>query len=685
MSSLAHKTEDNHLLQRHPRYDWANDDFSALTASNLLKKYAEKYSGIVNTSCERPEVNANLDVPLGPINEQKNEHDAWQMSLRESGVFSVNSIDDGLARSKGRSTSTLPSENGGAGMGVSPVVTGSPCEPCYPSHTDGPTGTARECSSGYSATCSPSEYCGQATSAVPPSLTSSLNSSNLLQKAYPVPTIVPSYNSTFASINSLYNYPSNHYPSQSSTGPGFTGVHLPPLGVPAPVHLPSSPRPPLVSRYESCSLPTSSPSPVANGPNSALKRKAVDIKPKDVSGYSYGQERIALGSYQMPDDVVPQGCQGHSFSGNGPVEFKTRIANDLVSGREEKGMMSPSYHGKQHPLRSNPTEAFAKFPSALLDGEVVEEQDHNRCHQRVEAVATGNHLEEQLKSLDSQLVSLVTNEIVDCGPPVQWGDIAGLNTAKAVIEEEVLWPWLRPGACRGAPKSILLFGPRGGGKTMLTRCIATHLGATFLKVSGTSFVSKWKGDGEMILQAMFLIARSRQPAVIFISELDVMLSHPVGKESIHLNSIKAKLLSHVEGVVNSSSDHILVIGGTRHPDDIEETIHRYFIKRLYISPPPSAAQRQILICAMSQHCLSNEDIGLMVQDTGGGGGGAGVVRERRHVGKQLSGEGMVALLRRQRPPPAKTLKHTFRKFCPSISRKELKVYTEWSRLFGFCA
>eukprot|EP00061_Rhincodon_typus_P005628 g25381.t1 len=91
---------------------------------------------------------------------------------------------------------------------------------------------------------------------------------------------------------------------------------------------------------------------------------------------------------------------------------------------------------------------------------------------------------EQLKNLDSQLLNLVTNEIVDCGPPVQWGDIAGLDSAKAVIEEHVLWPLLRPGAYSGGsgpPKSILLFGPRGGRKTMLTRCIASCLGAAFLK------------------------------------------------------------------------------------------------------------------------------------------------------------------------------------------------------------
>lgn len=53
--SPAHKVEAYRgHLQRTYQYAWANDDISALTASNLLKKYAEKYSGILEGPAERP-------------------------------------------------------------------------------------------------------------------------------------------------------------------------------------------------------------------------------------------------------------------------------------------------------------------------------------------------------------------------------------------------------------------------------------------------------------------------------------------------------------------------------------------------------------------------------------------------------------------------------------------------------
>ncbi|XP_055520338.1 fidgetin-like [Leucoraja erinacea] len=685
MSSLAHKTEDGPLVQQHPRYEWANDDISALTASNLLKKYAEKYSGFASPAYERPELGAYADAPLGPTSEAKTESDAWQMALREPGTFAANAMDNGLAGNKARSSSALPPVNGSVGMVA---------EACYPSNAGGtgptpriqsclvPIGTSQECSPGYGATYLPSDYCSQATAAAVSSpLTSSLNGSSLLQPVHSMTTIGPSYNSTLAGVNSLYNYPSNHYHSQSSIGPGYSGVHLPSLGIPAPRHLPPASRPPIVPRYgyQSHSLSTGPLSPVPNG----SKRKAFDVNPKeDVSRYGYGEPRVAADSYQTPGGA----CHGGGFAGSGDG-FKGRkqhVVGDPAykcRDRERKG----AYNGGQlaHPPGSS--EAFAP---ALLGGEATGGQGHVLGYrlqpQRVETVTASDHLEEQLRGLDSQLLSLVTNEIVDCSPPVQWGDIAGLEAAKALIEEQVLWPLLRPGAYNRAgtvPKSILLFGPSGGGKTMLTRCIATHLGATFLKVSGSSFVSKWKGDGEMILQAMFLIARSRQPSVIFINELDLMLSTPVGEESLHLNSIKAKLLSHVEGVVNSSSDHIIVIGGTRHPGDIEETIHRYFIKRLYISPPDGRARRQILLYTLAQqdHCLSEGEISLVVQNTEGYSGSDLMLLCREvALGR---GDGAAS---HSKPATYKDFEDAFCKIPPSVSPKDLKLYTEWSKLFGSC-
>ncbi|GCC18999.1 fidgetin-like isoform X2 [Chiloscyllium punctatum] len=710
-SSPAPKPGDNNLSQQRHQYVWANDDISALSASNLLKRFAEKYSGLVNSSCERPELNAYAEASFGPVHEQKNENDTWQMSLSVDDAYSVNPIHEGLPGSRTGTNSTLQPVDGGVGIGGSSVVTNSHSESRYPRHVCGPTtlpshqsslvpvGTAPEYSSAYNGTNLPSGYYSQTSLAAPSSYSSPLTSSSLLQPVHPTPTIVPSYRSTLAGVSPLHTYPSNSYPCQSSVGPGYAGAHLPssyvPSGIPAPFPLPPSARPSTVSGYDyqSHKVTPDSVSPVNNG-----SRKAPAAKEPESTGrfrrYSYGQQRTTSGSYQLPADVVPDDPKGNGFGRNDealPVELKGKqgVVDDLIGkyiGQGRKGMMPLPYCHDKHALQSRSTEAVVKFTPALINREMAEDRglifSHQLQLQRAEPVLASSGLEEQLKNLDSQLLNLVTNEIVDCGPPVHWGDVAGLDTAKAVIEEHVLWPLMRPGAYSGGngpPKSILLFGPRGGRKTMLTRCIASCLGATFLKVSGSAFISKWKGDGEMILQTMFLIARSRQPSVIFINELDAMLSNTAGEESSHLSSIKAKLLSHVEGVMNSSSDHIIVIGGTRHPDDIEETIHRYFVKRLYISPPDNIARHQILICGLSQqdHCLSDGEISSIVEHTEGYSGSDLIqLCQQAALGP---GHGLTAPLQ---PTTYKDFENALCKVQPSVSQKELKLYMEWSRLFG---
>ncbi|NWJ05022.1 FIGN protein, partial [Crypturellus undulatus] len=77
-SSPAHKPELYAGGRQRFNYAWANDDISALTASNLLKRYAEKYAGVLDSPYERPALGAYGDAAaFAALNGQKGDGEPW--------------------------------------------------------------------------------------------------------------------------------------------------------------------------------------------------------------------------------------------------------------------------------------------------------------------------------------------------------------------------------------------------------------------------------------------------------------------------------------------------------------------------------------------------------------------------------------------------------------------------------
>ncbi|XP_072330254.1 fidgetin isoform X1 [Scyliorhinus torazame] len=726
--SPAHKADvfRGHL-QRTYQYAWANDDISALTASNLLKKYAEKYSGILEGPSERSILSSYSEGPPGLVNGRKNEGETWQSSVNSEGVYSMSCVPDVITASKSGVTTTLPPTDASGNIGSSPGVASNLPEPSYSSSTCGslhsglpPVGASQEYATAYNGSYLHSSYSGQSAPALPSPHPSPLHSSGLLQPPPPPPppppSLVPGYSTGSSSISgTVYNYPSAGYPPQTPVGPGYSPGAAPPpsaylpSGIAAPTPLP----PTTVAgySYQSHGLPPIAPSPLSNSSANSLKRKAFymagqgEMDPS-YGNYSYGQQRTAQSPmYRMPDNTISNSNRGNGFdrsAESASLAFKPTkqlIVTDQqrkFSSQSNRALTPPSYSASKNSMGpSRPTESFGKFTSPVMNERSDEHRQllpHPIQGPGIRAATSSNRpADEQLKNTDSHLIELVTNEIINQGPPIDWSDIAGLEMAKAAIKEEVLWPILRPDVFTGLsalPRSILFFGPQGTGKTLLGRCIASQLGATFFRINGSALISKWLGEGDKIIQASFLVARCRQPSVIFISEVDLLLSSQVNEEPSPISRIKTELLMQLDTSVTSVEDQVVVICATNKPEEIDEAGRRYFMKRLLIPLPDSTARHQMVIHLLSQHnyCLSDKEIALIVQRTESFSG-LDVVRlcQEAMVGPlhTMQGTDLSTIMPNQlRPITYQDFDNAFCKIQPSISQKELDVYVEWNKMFG---
>jgi vacuolar protein-sorting-associated protein 4 len=88
--------------------------------------------------------------------------------------------------------------------------------------------------------------------------------------------------------------------------------------------------------------------------------------------------------------------------------------------------------------------------------------------------------------------------------------------------------------------------------------------ATFISVSSSDLVSKWQGQSERLVKALFELARKSRPCIIFVDEIDSLCSARSDTESESSRRIKTEFLVQMQGV-GTDNTGILVLGATNIP------------------------------------------------------------------------------------------------------------------------
>ncbi|OCH92341.1 AAA-domain-containing protein [Obba rivulosa] len=162
----------------------------------------------------------------------------------------------------------------------------------------------------------------------------------------------------------------------------------------------------------------------------------------------------------------------------------------------------------------------------------------------------------------------------------------------------------------------LLFGPPGTGKTLLARALAKEAGCRMLAITSADVMSKWVGDDEKFVRAVFSLARRLSPCIVFIDEIDALFGSRTSCSQPWYRAVITQFMQEMDGLKSSVKDGVIVVGATNRPFDLDDAVLRRFPRRMLVDLPTEKDREEILkILLRDEDLASDVDLRAIAQQT----------------------------------------------------------------------
>lgn len=205
---------------------------------------------------------------------------------------------------------------------------------------------------------------------------------------------------------------------------------------------------------------------------------------------------------------------------------------------------------------------------------------------------------------------------------VSFKDVGGMEQVKDDIRMKIIHPLKNPDLFKAYGKKagggVLMYGPPGCGKTLLSRATAGEIKANFFCIGLHQVLDMYIGQSENKLHSIFELARKYAPSVLFFDEIDALAADRRDLKSSAGRTMINQFLAELDGA-DADNEGVLILGATNAPWQLDSAFLRpgRFDRLIFVPPPDQPAREEIIQIHAKDKPVVSLDEAVLAKKTDG--------------------------------------------------------------------